>query len=140
MDLKKPYLHKALVILITVIMLLTAALPYCKIFTAPNENTKGGWMYSYVWSDWILMPLVITLAVCWCLYLLLKERMIQKIVKIGMLLAAAGLLFIALEGVVFISPDYLPYYGLVLSALIFPLLIVLLLLKNLLNKEIPAAE
>jgi len=111
---------------ISIIYLLLFAVPYSVVFY-PGKEGQGddGWRFVYVICDPELLLFFLPFAVCWGLYFFIYNRVIKKLVRIALLLLGLVYLFMSFSGATVSAQDFHPYYGLILPAFLFPMLVVL---------------
>lgn len=122
----KQQVHKLLRVGISIIYLLLFAVPYSIVLYPGKEGRDdNGWQFVYVICDPELLLFFLPFAVCWVLYFFIYNRFIKKLVRIALLLLAVVYLFMSFSGMTVPAQDFHPHYGLMLEALLFPMLVVL---------------
>ncbi len=115
-------LNKLLIATLSVISLVMFMVPYNLIFFREGESSEiDGWKSTYVYDDIILTIIYLPFIVLWFTSLFLKNMSIKRILKGILGILSILYLVIAFLNLTMVAQDVIPYIGVYLSVLIFPL-------------------
>lgn len=124
-------LETLLISLTTITMVVVIIVPHANIyFPIDNLNEDERWKPIHIWDDLILGVLYFSILFTWIIYLAVKNRRAEIVVKIILLLVAVLSFVVVAEGAVFSSQDFEPGYGVMISALIFPMVAAYLIYRR----------
>lgn len=116
------FLNKLLIATLSVISLVMFMVPYSLIFCSESESSEiDGWKSTYVYDDIILAIIYLPFIVLWFTSLFLKNMSIKRILKGILGILSILYLVIAFLNLTMVAQDVIPYIGVYLSVLIFPL-------------------
>lgn len=91
-----------------------------------NMASEFGWYPDYFYTDIFFLVMIAPFYLLWGSFLIQKEnKLIQNGLLLLLLAISAFYSFISFMSVSMISPDYQPYWGMLILFLFFPLLVIL---------------
>ncbi len=133
MIMKKQFLNKLLAISITTVSLLVLFIPYSLVYYA--DNKVEGWRSAYIFEDLILTLVYTPFFACWFAYMSFKNKLL-KTISLVILVAISTLYFvISFLSLLMTVQDFLPYFGIYLSFLLLPLLLIYLINERSLQRS-----
>jgi len=126
--------NKILKVLLSVTNLSIFLLPFCWVFFVEDGDKQGNWTKLYLIEDWISLMFYLPFTILWIIYLI-RTRTLNFSVFRFLLIGTAFITFaVSFLSIAMVAQDYQTSWGVLLSLLIFPLLIVFLINRNILLK------
>ncbi len=119
-------LHKFLTVLVSLVSLSIFLLPFSSVYSVGNEGVQGFWKSVYLTDDWISLSFYLPFFLLWCIYLIKMPLLNSKLFRFLLALLALVAFALSLLSAGMPAQDYEPQYGVFLSLLILPLLVLFL--------------
>jgi len=127
-------LNKLLTGLISITIVFIFLLPFSWIFYVGDADANGHWQKMYLLEDWISLMFYLPFVILWAIYLIRTSIFNSFFLKFLLLVAALITFVISLLSAVLPAQDYEPGWGILISLFIFPLLVALLISRNIILK------
>ena len=123
--------NKILLVLISLTCLSIFLLPFASVF---DPSDQGEWVYLYLPEDWFSLLFYLPFVVLWIIYLVWKRIRNFLIFKILLVATAFVSFAVSFLSVGILAQDYVPGWGVFLSLLLFPMLVVFLVNQGILDR------
>ncbi len=127
--------NKILIVLLSFTVLSIFFIPFCWIFFVGNGDDPGHWKKLYLVEDWVLLMFYLPFVILWTIYLMRTKTLNLGVFKFLLVVTAFITFAVSFLSGLMLSQDYETSWGMLLSLFIFPLLIALLINRNILLRQ-----
>lgn len=116
-------LIKTLKYFLHLLFLLLIILPISEIFSVPYEESDGIWEKQYIFNNIYYAFIFIPMIISWYYLQFSRDKDINIMVKMILFTPVLIGFGTAIMGIIFVSPDYIPSFGILILLFLFPCLI-----------------
>lgn len=120
---------------ITLLLVTLAFVPQAMVFIPDEFPEDQWWRPSYIWDDPIFLIIYGLFAVLWIAFLFVKQQKISKAIIVSLFVVSFCWSALLLGAVTFLAQDFIPSFGIYISFLMLPCLIIYLVSIRISNRS-----